>query len=107
MEIRNTGMAQTYLDPYGAAAGTEKSAETRNRPRASDRDGESSGGDTVSVSRDALLLTEARRMAQSAPDVRTDRVEALRAQVADGTYIIDARRIAASLVREEPGLFQV
>lgn len=62
-------------------------------------------GDSISVSKDAMLLSEAHRAAQTAPDVRADKVEALRMQVADGTYKVDSRLIAANLLREEPGLF--
>ena len=53
------------------------------------------------------VLTEARRTAQNAPDVRADRVAELRDQVANGTYNIDAQAIAQSLVREEPSLFRI
>ena len=52
-------------------------------------------------------MTEARRAAQSAPDVRAEKVETLRIQVANGTYKPDSRLIASSLVREEPGLFRI
>ncbi|MDE5878500.1 MAG: flagellar biosynthesis anti-sigma factor FlgM [Desulfovibrio sp.] len=109
MEIRNAGMSYPLLDPYAnstATTGAEKSegaAASRARPA---EDG-AGGGDTISVSRDALLLTEARRTAQNAPDVRAERVAELRAQVANGTYNIDAQAIAESLVREEPSLFRI
>lgn len=107
MEIKNT--TNSFFDPY--SAGLEKSAEARSDSRLKARtEGtgtEAPQGDTVSVSQDALLLTEARRAAQSAPDVRSDKVEALRIQVANGTYKPDSQLIAANLVREEPGLFQI
>lgn len=64
-------------------------------------------GDTISVSLDALLMTEARRSAQSAPDVRQEKVDALKERVANGTYHADSRKIAAGLLREESGLFRV
>lgn len=108
MEIHNAGMGYPLLDPYGntAASGVDKGGETvAVRPKTAD-DG-ASGGDTISVSRDALLLTEARRTAQNTPDVRADRVEELRAQVANGTYTVDARVLAENLVREEPSLFRI
>lgn len=106
MEIQ--GKSSAVFDPY--AAGLEKGGEARTRTRAespSSERGNAAPGDTVSVSQDALLLTEARRAAQSAPDVRADKVESLRIQVADGTYKPDSRLIAANLIREEPGLFQI
>lgn len=107
MEIRNAGMGYPLLDPYGNAAtsGVDKSGDAAVRPKPV---GDSaSDGDTISVSRDALLLTEARRTAQNTPDVRADRVEELRAQVANGTYTVDARVLAENLVREEPSLFRI
>lgn len=63
--------------------------------------------DMAHVSRDALLLTEALRGAQNAPDVRAARVEALRASLENGTYRPDSMRIAEALVAEEPGLFKI
>ena len=102
MEIQTN--TNPLLDPY--ATGLEKSGEARVRARTeSQSDGER--GDTVSVSQDALLLTGARRTAQNTPDVRADKVESLRIQVANGTYQPDSRLIAAGLVREEPGLFRI
>lgn len=92
------------LDPYGVS--TEKTAEARPRA-AKGSSTEAASGDTVSVSQDALLLTEARRAAQNAPDVRADKVEALRVQVANGTYTPNSSLIAAGLIREEPGLFRL
>ena len=108
MEIRNAGMSYPLLDPYAnstGSAGVEKSGEAVTGRAKPAEDGAT--GDTISVSRDALLLTEARRTAQNTPDVRADRVEELRAQVANGTYNIDAQAIAESLVREEPSLFRI
>ncbi|MDR2745271.1 MAG: flagellar biosynthesis anti-sigma factor FlgM [Desulfovibrio sp.] len=103
MKIQNTGTL--LADPY--AASLEKNAETQARAAAERVDGAASqGGDRVSVSQDALLMTEARRAAQNAPDVREDKVEELRIQVANGTYKPDSRLAAENLIREEPGLFR-
>jgi negative regulator of flagellin synthesis FlgM len=105
MEIQNS--RPLLVDPY--AASLEKNAETLARATAERADGSASqgqGGDRVSVSQDALLMTEARRAAQNAPDVRADKVEELRVQVANGTYKPDSRLVAENLIREEPGLFR-
>jgi len=107
MEIQ--GKTNNFLDPYGTASSLDKSGEARLKSRASSATSantEASQGDTVSVSQDALLLTEARRTAQNTPDVRAEKVEALRIQVSNGTYKPDSKLIAANLVREEPGLFR-
>lgn len=56
--------------------------------------------------RDAILFTTALRGAHNAPDIRTQKVEDIRARIANGTYAIDAKRIAAALLREDPELFR-
>ncbi|RRD70187.1 MULTISPECIES: flagellar biosynthesis anti-sigma factor FlgM [unclassified Desulfovibrio] len=102
MEIRKAHT--TLFDPYSTAR-LEKNSTAPKEARSAKAPAENSGGDTVRVSRDALLLTEARRIAQNTPDVRAEKVEALRAQVAEGRYVPDSRRIAEALVREEAALF--
>ena len=104
MEIQ--GKINNFLDPYATASSLDKSGEAKLKNRASSATTDAPQGDTVSVSQDALLLTEARRTAQNTPDVRAEKVEALRIQVSNGTYTPDSKLIAANLVREEPGLFR-
>lgn len=62
-------------------------------------------GDRISVSPDAMLRTEAYKVASNAPDVRQEKVNSLRERVASGTYQIDNRRIASKLVQSEMALF--
>ena len=104
MEIQ--GNITLGIDPYGTAASLEKSTEDRQQVKSEQARTTEVQGDTVTVSQEALLLTEARRTAQNTPDVRTDKVESLRIQVANGTYKPDSRLIAENLIREEPWLFQ-
>lgn len=61
--------------------------------------------DEVTMSHDALLLTEALRAAQSAPDIRQDKVDALKAAIEAGTYNINGQLIAERLAAEETSLF--
>lgn len=103
MEIQ--GKISNFLDPYGTTANLGKSGDAVQNARPEALPSDSQQGDTVSVSQDALLLTTARSTAQNTPDVRAEKVEALRIQVANGTYKPDSKLIAANLVREEPGLF--
>ncbi len=53
-----------------------------------------------------MLLTVALTAAHSAPDTRQDRIEAIRAQIESGAYQIDSRKIAESIIRENPELFK-
>lgn len=101
------GKTTTLLDPYKSATRLDKSAEPGVKPMPqADAAQPQAQGDTVTVSQDALLLTEARRAAQNTPDIRAEKVEALRTRVVNGTYRPDSMRIAAGLVREEPDLFR-
>ena len=62
--------------------------------------------DLVIDSHDALLLTEALQVAQNTTDIRADKVEKLRAQIAAGTYEIDNYKLACAILGEEPQLFR-
>ncbi|MBQ9405623.1 MAG: flagellar biosynthesis anti-sigma factor FlgM [Desulfovibrio sp.] len=104
MEIQRS--SSTGSGAYGVATSLEKSTDNRSQSRGVKEEAVNAQGDTVTVSQDALLLTEARRTAQNTPDVRADKVASLRIQVANGTYKPDSRLIAENLVREEPWLFQ-
>jgi negative regulator of flagellin synthesis FlgM len=78
----------------------------RARPaEASGLDGRSSGGDRVDVSFDAVLRTAAMSTAMSAPDVRQEKIDAIRQSLDDGVYVIDNHKIATRLVLEDPALF--
>ena len=55
--------------------------------------------DTVSLSDTARALCSARDAVGQATDVREDRVAAIKAAIADGTYSIDSRQLARSMVK--------
>lgn len=70
-------------------------------------DMEKAASDAVADTHDALLLNEAFHTAQNAPDIRTEKVKALKAQIANGTYEIDIHKLAVNLLREELPLFEI
>jgi negative regulator of flagellin synthesis FlgM len=63
-------------------------------------------GDTLQLSHEARLRTAAHSTAMQTGDMRRERVDALKAQVADGTYHIDNEKIAARLLQEEADIFR-
>jgi len=77
---------------------SEAAAKAKAKAKA---EGKVSTGDRVSVSADAKLVAEAAKAAEASPDVRVDRVEALRAQVQAGTYNPDSRQIAQKMVQSD------
>lgn len=98
--------SQSTANPYQ----TDRSQETRQtrfqQGQHSQETDTSTQGDRVSFSQDAALLTEARRTAQATPDVRQEKVDALKEQVNQGTYKIDSRTLASNLLAEESSLFK-
>ena len=56
--------------------------------------------DTVVISDAAKRIQEARRQLDDIPDVREDKVSQLRNQIQNGTYEINADKIAAKMIKE-------
>jgi negative regulator of flagellin synthesis FlgM len=53
--------------------------------------------DAVTISDKARSFINASKAVADAPDVREDRVSALKASIAAGTYAIDSRRLASKI----------
>ena len=56
--------------------------------------------DTVVISDAAKRIQEARRQLDEIPDVREDKVAELRNQIQNGTYEINADKIAGKMIKE-------
>ena len=56
--------------------------------------------DTVVISDAAKRIQEARRQLDDIPDVREDKVSQLRSQIQNGTYEINADKIAGKMIKE-------
>ena len=96
----------TGLEAYDPARLEKSETENATRGRRS-RAGSSEGarGDKVNFSDDARLRTEAYSSAVSAPDVRRDKIEAIKAQIAAGEYKVDTQKIAAKVVQDDLEFF--
>lgn len=57
--------------------------------------------DALSLTRDAQMLQQARQAAADAPAVDQQRIDAIRQSLRDGSYRIDAKVIAARLLKTE------
>lgn len=97
MEIKNN---LNKLDPHLNRVKLESPAS-----RQAAEVGESSAtGDTVSIKSSALRSAIANE-AKAAPDIRQEKVDAIKASIANGTYAIDSKAIAAKLVQAGSELF--
>ena len=75
-----------------AAEEAQKVAADRRTGRVGGRP--ATTGDTVEVSADAKLLSQAIKLAKDTPDIRADVVQRMREQLAAGTVGNDAGRLA-------------
>lgn len=56
--------------------------------------------DSVKLSDEAKALAALQKRLAEVPDVRTEKVEALKKAIADGTYRVPAEKIAEAMLRE-------
>ncbi len=101
MEIRSMGNQNPYLFQTGEVQGPQAreaaggAAEARSATQS----------DSVNLSPDAQLVRKAAEAAAQAPDVRSDRVQALRDQIAKGEYTVDAGKLADKLLEAHGDAF--
>lgn len=88
IQSRNTGAAD---EARGARSVGSSSSARPAADRSSDR---------VTLSDRAQALQETRRAALDVPEVRSDRVNAVRARLADGSLAPDPERIARALLAQ-------
>lgn len=86
---------QRQIAPTDASAVSPRRADGANGNGGSGR-----RTDRVQFSSAALDLSRALQSVADAPDVRADRVEALRTAIENGTYEVDPEGIAQSLVEQ-------
>ena len=76
--------------------------QDKNKVGTPDNPAEKKGvkADTVVISDAAKKVQEARRQLDDIPDVREDKVSRLRSQIQNGTYEIDADKLAGKMIKE-------
>jgi negative regulator of flagellin synthesis FlgM len=107
MEIKNT---VGQINPYRTRLDQARTGQTARTARGGQADEAANAapkGDTVTLSPEAKLRTEAYAAAMDAPDVRRSKVDEIKSRIASGEYQADSRRIAGKLLAEEPGLFEI
>ena|ERR1051326_2162634 len=78
-------------------SGNRNSAVTSSRAQSETSEGRPAA--TVEISTSAQEIQQVKRMVNQLPDVREDRVRALKAQVESGTYHVSGEDIADLIIR--------
>jgi len=73
--------------------------ERQQRAQENDRPERATNKDQASLSERARLLSKARLSLQEIPDVRTERVSALREQIQTGTYQVPVEQLASIFLK--------
>lgn len=60
--------------------------------------------DKVSLSEQGKLLQQSKKLASESPDVRQQKIEIFRAQIADGSYTPDSKKIAQKILEQDLNL---
>jgi negative regulator of flagellin synthesis FlgM len=86
--------ARTYVQ-NAEVAGANSAAKAKSAEQGANK---ASRADSVTLSADARSLAAARDAVQQAPDVRAEKVDAIKQSVADGTYSVPASVLARKLL---------
>lgn len=57
-------------------------------------------GEQIALSAKAQTIQKALDVAKSSPDVRTEKINRIKAQIADGTFHVDSETLAESILKE-------
>ena len=108
-EVPVTSMQTIDRFTANSAASTYQTAPTAGTSAATATQGTASvhhrahSADSVSLSDSAKTLAAAREATQSAPDVRDQKVNAIKQQISDGTYSVPSRVLARTMVSQIQG----
>ncbi|NLZ92754.1 MAG: flagellar biosynthesis anti-sigma factor FlgM [Firmicutes bacterium] len=89
MKINNLGTKISKLYQQSEAKETAKKAETQKKQ------------DSLTISSQAAKLPEIVKMVDKLSDVRSERVERLQAEIAQGTYRPDSKKIAQAMLKKQ------
>lgn len=95
MKIDATGQQLKIKGP-DVKAGSEKASQTSQAAEAV----AIVAGDKVNLSNRSKLIAKARELADSAPDVRAEKVADLTARIASNNYKVSSETVAASIIKK-------
>ncbi len=98
MIIKNNGVdpyRQNAIDTMDSAKKTDQAQKNQGN-----RQAQVVKNDTVSLSDNAKLRTQAYSTAMSSPDTRSDKVAKLKEQVSNGTYTTNSLRTAKAMISD-------
>ena len=104
MEIENNRIASLVTQTGGQGTPVEKSGQGNTNASSGESATTNAGSDRVSLTGEARQLQELENQLASQPVVDSQRVQAVRSAVEDGTFSVNPERIAAEMMSLEQAL---
>ena len=101
MTERINGQGFRPTDTAGARRAEATKQAGNGRTASSSSQSSSSPGETVNLTRSALLMSRLEQVVQSLPPTDAARVRAIKDAIESGTYEVDAEKVADKMLRFE------
>ncbi|QSP94034.1 flagellar biosynthesis anti-sigma factor FlgM [Marinobacter salinisoli] len=97
------GQVNTQKNPADKSTGSAKAQPTVNEQARNQ--GAAASGDSVSLSNQAKNLKQIEQSLADLPEVDDNRVEKIRSALENGTYKVDAEKLAQKMLEMDKGIF--
>ena len=104
MEIENNRIASLVTPSSGQSGSVENQQNGHDKASSENANTSAGGSDRVSLTGDASRLQEVERQLESQPVVDSQRVNAVRGAVENGTFEVNPERIAEKMMSLEQAL---
>jgi negative regulator of flagellin synthesis FlgM len=104
MEIENNRIASLVTQTSGQGTPVEKQGQGNTNSPAGESSAKQAGADRIVLTGEARQLQKLEAQLASEPVVHSQRVEAVRSAVENGTFTIDPQRIAEKMMSLEEAL---
>ncbi len=108
MTIDFNGIGNSQVNSPKTTTDRSQAAKTGSQPAAADQarsQAPAARGENVSLSQQAKELKEMGKTLESYPEVDDKRVEEIRAALADGSYKVDADKLAQKMLEMDKSIF--
>ncbi|SFR43489.1 anti-sigma-28 factor, FlgM family [Marinobacter daqiaonensis] len=108
MTVGFNGIGNSQVNPQKTSADQAQNTKSGNQSAAAEqapRQTPAARGENVNLSQQAKELKQIGQKLESSPEVDDSRVEQIRAALADGSYKVDAEKLAQKMLEMDKSIF--
>ena len=105
MAVNFNGIGNNQVNSPKTTTDKAPDTKTGNQPAPAEQAGKQAHGENVNLSKQAKELRQMGEKLDSYPEVDDSRVEAIRAALADGSYKVDAEKVAQKMLEMDESIF--